>query len=94
MDRNIKHSESRNEWFRDEVSKSWKIAVNNRAMVLRSVGRTNVLKKDVDEWLQRIDGPDERGDEESLERSRRESMEGSKLIDKYNNILMEYGHRM
>lgn len=72
MDRNIEHSESRNEWFRDEVSKSWKIAVNNRAMMLRSVGRTNVLKKDVDVRLQRIDDPDERGNQESLERSMRE----------------------
>ena len=43
----MKHCEDRNQWYREEVNKSWGIAVVNRPLILRSVARTNVLKKDV-----------------------------------------------
>jgi len=55
LERNQKHCEPRNNWFREEVNKSWKIAIADRNLVLRSVARTNVLKKDIDEWLSRIE---------------------------------------
>ena len=51
LDKNLKHCEPRNMWFREEVNKSWKIAIADRNFVLRSVARTNVLKKDLDQWL-------------------------------------------
>jgi hypothetical protein len=55
LDRNSKHCESRDQWYREEVNKSWGIAVSNRNLILRSVARTNVLKKDISEWLERIE---------------------------------------
>jgi hypothetical protein len=61
-------------------------------MVLRSVARTNVLKRDVDEWLGRVEEGVERQGESRV--SMGESMEGSQLIDRYNQILQEYGHKM
>lgn len=48
LDRNKKHCEDRNKWYREEISKSWRSAISNRSVVLRSVARTNVLKRDVD----------------------------------------------
>ena len=55
LDRNSKHCEQRDQWYREEVNKSWGIAVSNRRLILRSVARTNVLKKDVSEWIDRIE---------------------------------------
>ena len=96
FDKNLKHCEERNQWYRQEVNKSWGIAVTNRPLILRSVARTNVLKKDVSDWLQKIDEgelPENSLNEEGRPEDR-QSLEGSKLIDKYNQILQEYGHKI
>jgi hypothetical protein len=51
LDRNFKHCEQRNKWYREEIDLSWRNAIANRHLVLRSIARTNVLKKDLDDWL-------------------------------------------
>ena len=64
---------------------------------MRSVARTNVLKKDVGEWLSKIDEgelPESSAMDMYDRPEERESLEGSKLIDKYNQILQEYGHKI
>jgi hypothetical protein len=54
-----------------------------------------VHKKDINEWLERIDERELTEHHESFDRhDGHESLEGSKLIDKYNQLLMEYGHRL
>jgi hypothetical protein len=55
LDRNSNHCEQRNRWYREQIDLSWKNGIANRHLILRSVARTNVLKKDLDDWLERVD---------------------------------------
>lgn len=45
----------RNKWYLEQIQKAWTNGISNRELVLRSLARTNVLKKDADEWIARID---------------------------------------
>ncbi len=77
--------------------------------MLRSLARTNILKRGADEWLSRIDDnvlsgyvndsyagqSQEEGEGDLSESLRAENdLKGSKLLDKYNEILAEYYHKM
>ena len=55
MKNNMKHCELRNNFFLQETKKSWRNAITNRPIVLRSMARTNVIKRDTDEWLAKMD---------------------------------------
>jgi hypothetical protein len=57
--------------------------------VLRSIARTNVLKKDLDDWLQRVDPSALNDDHSDISKSMlpEDRIEDSQLIDKYNEIL-------
>lgn len=89
--RNQAHCQKRDQWFREEVEQAWRNAISNRPLVLRSVARTNVLKKDISEWLSRLDEHSLHGDSWQQEES---AQDHSQLLDKYNDILAEYGHRV
>jgi hypothetical protein len=73
------------------VEQAWRNAISNRPLVLRSVARTNVLKRDISEWLSRLDEQSIHGDSWQQEESLQDR---SQLLDKYNDILAEYGHRV
>ena len=42
-------------WYKQEIKNSWQTAIRNRNLVLRTLARTNVIKRDADEWIARID---------------------------------------
>lgn len=55
MKNNLKHCELRNAFFLQQTKKSWRNAITNRPIVLRSMARTNVIKRDTEEWLAKMD---------------------------------------
>ena len=55
LKRNQLHSTTRNQFYKEEVSKCWKNSISNRQIILRSLARTNAIKNDADEWLGKID---------------------------------------
>ena len=71
----------------EEVKKTWSNVVSRRGLILRSLARTNVIKRDADEWLARMDNSILDNEKESF---REESLEGSRLISKYNDIVNQY----
>lgn len=83
---NQKHADQRNNFFLKEVKSSWKNGISNREVVLRSLARTNVLKRDADEWIAKME------DEVmgSYENSRNPEIEDSELMNKYTEILRQY----
>ena len=87
LKRNEQHSSLRNKFYQEEGKKSWMNAISNRQLILRSLARTNVVKRDAEEWLTKMD--DEALWNESVEESN-EDLEGSQLIHKYNEILRQY----
>lgn len=50
-----------------------------------------MVKRDADEWLSRMD---ENVLEREVKNEKEESLEGSKLISKYNEILNQYSVKM
>ena len=65
------------------MDKAWKTSIANRELVVRSLARTNIAKRDADEWIARME------DEIMEDRSRsrypeEERMDNSELIGRYN----------
>jgi hypothetical protein len=58
----------------EEVKKAWQTAISRRPLILRTLTRTNIVKRDAEEWIARID--DEVLPKQSQSSSRR-SMENS-----------------
>lgn len=96
-------------WYKQEIKNSWQTAIRNRNLVLRTLARTNVIKRDADEWIARIDDDVWQGqlindfikNENNLNQSQdnalnvnQSELKGSMLIDKYNQILRQYQHRI
>ena len=76
------------------MKNAWTVATANRQIVLKTAARTNVLKKDVDEWLGRVEEGLRESEGPSMLEPGQEPLENSELIGKYNEILREYGHRL
>lgn len=49
------HCELRNQNYLDEVKKAWKVGISNRSVILKSITRTNIVKRDTDEWINGMD---------------------------------------
>ena len=54
VEKNMEHCVNRDKWFRNEVGKAWKTSIANRVLVLISLARTNIAKRDADEWIARM----------------------------------------
>jgi hypothetical protein len=52
---NLRHCETRNKFYLEEVRNAWKKGISNRQIVLRSLARTNSIKRDADEWISRME---------------------------------------
>ena len=65
--------------------------MSRRPLILRSLARTNVVKRDAEEWIGRID---EGVLERQTKSERDESLEGSRLISKYNEIVSQYNMKL